>query len=479
MKKLLKQLFVVMVFGLMLNPLISCFDDLLITGTVLLDGTGLEDVTLTLRRGSTTIDSTMTNSDGEYVFAEIEAGTYIITPSKEGYAFSPDNIEVTVDDEAILDQDFEAVIMITWAESYGGGDEDYAESIQQTSDGGYIVAGSTYSFGAGGSDFIVLKLDPNGVVEWQNTYGGSSDDAAESIQQTSDGGYIVAGYTESFGAGGQDFWVIKLDSNGTMDWSQTFGDAGDDYAKSVQQTTDGGYIVAGAKYDIVATFYDMWVIKLNSDGSLDWDNTYGGSSGDWAHSIQQTSDGGYIVAGNTFSYGAGSSDFYIVKLDVSGVQLWDQIYGGISAEYAESIQQTFDNGYIVTGRTNSFTAVSFDYWVIKLDDMGNDEWARIYGGSYYDLAFSVEQTSEGGYIVAGTSNTYPTSEEADYDYWILKLESDGDEEWSRTYGIVPGSSNEYARSIEQTSDGGYIVGGWSYTINSDIWILKLDRNGEY
>jgi len=211
-----------------------------------------------------------------------------------------------------------SVFATEWAKTYGGSSSDYVKSIQQTTDGGYIVAGSTYSFAAGVIDFWVLKLDSSGNVTWQKTYGGSGGDSASSIQQTTDDGYIVAGYTNSFAAGVIDFWVLKLDSSGNVTWQKTYGGSESDFASSIQQTTDGGYIVAGSTHSFGAGDEDFWVLKLDSSGNVTWQKTYGGSGGDSASSIQQTTDGGYIVAGSTHSFGAGSSDIWILKLDSSG-----------------------------------------------------------------------------------------------------------------------------------------------------------------
>ncbi|MDE2180364.1 MAG: hypothetical protein KGJ40_05895, partial [candidate division NC10 bacterium] len=244
---------------------------------------------------------------------------------------------------------FAATPTPSFAKTYGGANDDWIGSIRQTTDGGYIVAGYTTSFGAGNADAWVLKLDATGAVQWQKTYGGVGYDEATSIQQTTDGGYIVAGYTNSFGAGYQDAWVLKLDSTGTVVWQQTYGGTDYDYATSIQQTTDGGYIVAGRTRSFGgAGFDDAWILKLNSTGTVEWQKTYGGTGGDEATSIQQTTDGGYIVAGST-SFGAGNADAWVLKLDAVGAVQWQRTYGGAANDYATSIHQTADGGYIVSG----------------------------------------------------------------------------------------------------------------------------------
>ena len=360
----------------------------------------------------------------------------------------------------------------TWAKTYGATGNEEAYSIQQTSDGGYTVAGYTFSFGTGG-DIWVLKLNADGSLAWQKTYGGSSDEQAYSIQQTSDGGYIVAGYTTSFGTSDTDIWILKLDSYGNVDWQKTYGGTGVDHANSIQQTSDGGYIVAGYTASFGAGGQDIWVLKLNSDGSVAWQKTYGGSNYDYANSIQQTSDGGYIVAGSTGSFGAGGYNTWVLKLNSNGSVAWQKTYGGSTTDGANSIQQTSDGGYIVAGQTGSFGAESYDFWLLRLNSNGSVAWQKTYGGSNYDVANSIQQTSDGGYIVAGY--TYSFGAEGQ-DIWVLKLNSDGSVAWQKTYG---GSNYDVANSIQQTSDGGYIVAGQTAlgAGGSDIWVLKLDSEG--
>jgi hypothetical protein len=187
--------------------------------------------------------------------------------------------------------------VVRFAKTYGGTDWDKARSVRQTSDGGYIVAGYTNSFGAGGYDFFLIKTDAYGNVQWAKTYGGTDNDWALSVQQTYDGGYIVAGLTSSFGMGGYDFFLIKTDENGNIQWAKTYGGTNEDWAYSVRQTSDGGYIVAGYTGSFGAGGYDFFLIKTDENGNIQWAKTYGGTDNDWARSVQQTYDGGYIVAG--------------------------------------------------------------------------------------------------------------------------------------------------------------------------------------
>ena len=356
-----------------------------------------------------------------------------------------------------------------WAKTYGGSDWDEACSIQQTIDGGYIVAGYSHSFGAGNRDFWVLKLDERGVVYWQNTYGGSKFDYARSIQQTTDGGYIVAGYTYSF----DDIWVLKLESNGDVSWQKTYGGC---YAYYIKQTIDGGYIVAGYT-ETYGVKGDLLLLKLESNGDVSWQKIYGwGATDDYAYSIQQTSDGGYIVAGYTIRPESdGGREIWVLKLESNGDVSWQKTYGGSVAERGSFIQQTIDGGYIVAGYTHSFGAGTGDFWVLKLDSNGNISWQKTYGGSDRDEAYSIQQTSDGGYIVGGYTESFGAGGK---DAWVLKLDSSGDVSWQKTYG---GSNDDEAYSIQQTSDDGYIIGGYTESFGAggeDAWVLKLDSNGD-
>ena len=384
--------------------------------------------------------------------------------------------KVTMDETKTVTANFTTTppAVTTWAKTYGGSSYDSAESIQQTSDGGYIVAGKTGSFGAGNYDMWVLKLNADGSVAWQKTYGGAGYDSYPAPQQTSDGGYIVAGGTNSFGAGGYDFWVLKLNADGSVAWQKTYGGVGGyDIAFSIQQTSDGGYIVAGQTTSFGAGNTDAWVLKLNPDGSVAWQKTYGGAADDFAYSIQQTSDGGYIVAASTSSFGAGSTNAWVLKLNANGSLAWQKTYGGTAQDFAGHIQQTSDGGYIVAGYTTSFGAGNYDAWVLKLNPDGSVAWQKTYGGAGYDLA-GIQQTSDGGYIVAAATSSFGAG---NYDAWVLKLNPDGSVAWQKTYGST---GDDSPGIIQQTSDGGYIMPGYTTSFgagNYDAWVLKLDSNG--
>lgn len=201
-----------------------------------------------------------------------------------------------------------------WDKTFGGSEEEQAVEVQITADGGFIIIGLTQSFGAGSGDVWLIKTDGSGNEEWSRTFGGAENDTGFSVRQTSDGGYIITGFTESYGAGWRDVWLIKTDANGNMEWEKTFGGANNDLSRGVQQTTDGGYIIAGDTESYGAGSRDAWLIKTDASGNKQWERIMGGANLDAVRSIQQTDDGGYVVAGYTESYGAGSLDAWLIKI---------------------------------------------------------------------------------------------------------------------------------------------------------------------
>jgi uncharacterized delta-60 repeat protein len=309
-----------------------------------------------------------------------------------------------------------------FVKTIGGTDDEEIYSLQQTSDGGYILGGSTNSFGAGSSDMFVVKLDSSGNISWSKTIGGTNSDGIYSLQQTSDGGYILGGWTNSFGAGSSDMFVVKLDSSGNISWSKTIGGTNSDGIYSLQQTSDGGYILGGWTTSFGAGGYDMFVVKLDSSGNISWSKTIGGTNGDVIFSLQQTSDGGYILGGWTTSFGAGGYDMFVVKLNSSGNISWSKTIGGTNGDGIYSLQQTSDGGYILGGWTNSFGAGSIDMFVVKLDSSGNISWSKTIGGTNIDYIHSLQQTSDGGYILGGYTTSFGAGSS---DMFVVKLTSSG------------------------------------------------------
>ena len=353
--------------------------------------------------------------------------------------------------------------------------DDGVNSIVQTRDSGYVMAGYTTSFGAGYYDMYIVKIDGSGTLQWSITIGGSGDDRANSIIRTTDGGYAIAGYTSSFGAGQYDMYVVKLNSSGTLQWSKTVGGIGDDRATSIVQTTDGGYAVAGWTTSFGAGGFDVYVVKLDGSGTLQWSKTVGGTDSDYATSIIQNRDGSYAIFGMSASFGNGNYDMYVVKLNNLGTIQWSNTFGGAAIEYATSIIQTTDGGYAAAGYTYSFGAGGFDMLIIKLDSIrGGLQWSRTVGGggaTGHDFANSIIQTPDGGFAVAGYTQSFG---EGPSDMYVVKLGSGGSLQWSKTVG---GTNIDVANSIIQTPDGGFAVAGYTNSFGAggnDMYIVKLD-----
>jgi hypothetical protein len=292
-----------------------------------------------------------------------------------------------------------------WNKTFGGFYDEVANSVQQTSDGGYILAGRyfiwTYEAGGRNFDAWLIKTDANGNQQWAKKFGGVVDDWFNYVQQTSDGGYIITGVTSSYGDGDADAWLIKTDDNGTQQWYKTFGGPKNDIAKSILQTNDGGYILAGG-YSTGGSSYEAWLIKTDANGNQLWSKTFGDE--EMTNSVEQTSDGGYILAGYVGMYDNTDSYAALIKTDAKGIQIWSKRFGSEKmADTMNSVQQTSDGGYILAGSTRSYGAGGSDAWLIKTDANGNEQWDRekTFGGTGNDIANSVVQTSDGGYLVAG------------------------------------------------------------------------------
>jgi hypothetical protein len=346
-----------------------------------------------------------------------------------------------------------------WEKTFGGSSSDIGRCVQQTDDGGYIVTGWTTSFGAGPNDVYLIKTDASGNEQWSRALGGSGDDRGYSVQQTNDGGYIITGHTDSYGAGGNNVYLIKTDASGIEEWSNTFGESGWDYGRSVQQTEDGGYIIAGS------TGGDVSLIKTDASGIEEWSSSYEEGYG---NSVQQTEDGGYIIAGFTRAVGITNTEIYLVKTDASGVEEWSRTWGNPNEDEGLSVQETKDGGYIVTGYLNTSPDPGFyDVPLIKTDAHGVLEWGKKFDRSEYDGGYSVQQTDDGGFIVAGyTEIKYPN-----FDVYLIKTDSSGVEEWSQTLG---GSEYEEGNSLQQTNDGGYIIVGHTKSFGAgsdDVYLI--------
>jgi hypothetical protein len=419
---------------------------------------------------------------------------------------------------------------IQWQNTIGGSDFENCRSVFSTPDGGYIAGGySTSNISGdktedciGSYDYWIMKLDSVGAIQWQNTIGGSSYDVLVSMQQTTDGGFILGGSSSSNISGDKtensignvDFWIIKIDSLGIIEWQNTVGGDSDDFCMCIQQTFDGGYICCGYSNSNISgdktensfnNSRDWWVVKLSASGTLQWENTIGGTLNDFALCMDQTSDGGYIlggvsesnISGDKTENSMGDDDYWVIKLDSSGAIQWQNTIGGSNADNLNSIQQTSAGGYILGG--SSISDVSGDktenthgnqgvpdYWIVKLNSSGSIQWQNTIGGNNYDFLISIQQTFDGGYILGGISFSNISGDKTENclgsdDYWIIKISPSGSIQWQNTIG---GNVQDAISLITQTPDQGYIISGFSNsgisgdkTENTqglwDYWIIKL------
>ena len=439
----------------------------------------------------------------------------------------------------------QALPLIQWQQSFGGTNGDILYSLERTSDGGCILGGYSFSgtngnktspnFGTAGvnSDFWIVRLDAGGNKLWDKTYGGTNNEALFCLRQTTDGGFILGGSSDSGPSGNKsaprrgndDFWVVKIDANGGKSWDVSFGATGKDILFSLQQTSDGGYILGGysqsgtggnktsPNYGTAGVDGDFWVVRLDANGNKLWDHTYGGTGDDSLSSLQEVTGGGFILAGSSSSPAStnspadgtktspnyGGYDFWIVRLDAAGNQLWDKSYGGSAADGESNVQirQTSDGGFIVGGDSSSGvsgnrTNASFggsDYWVLRLDASGNKLWERVLGGAGFDELTDLAQTSDGGFLLAGLSDSGVSGNKSSTnyglsDFWLVRLDAGGNKLWDQNYG---GSNQDgfFNASLRATSDGGWLLGGDSQSGASgiktaagfggaDYWVLKLN-----
>ena len=354
-----------------------------------------------------------------------------------------------------------------WEATYGGSYSDYGNSVIQDIDGNYLIAGNS------GNDGVLMKIDMNGNELWTQT---TFDKSFACLQQTSDGGYIITGRRAVIG-NSYNASLVKTDGNGNELWTKTFGGTDYDFGSSVQQTSDGGYIVTGGTSSFGNGYYDVYLIKTDGNGNELWSKTFGGTNRDAGYSVQQTSDGGYIVTGHTSSFGNGNYDVYLIKTDGNGNELWSNTYGGTNDDEGYSVQQTIDDGYIVTGKNTDLSIP-----LIKLNSNGLISWQTSFNFlNVNDTHGSeVEQTNDGGYIVIGQTGALQGSIPPLYDscdIYIVKFDILGNEEWYKAYNLSP---FDKGNSVKQTTDGGFILCGWGSfygQIQRDIILIKTDDQG--
>jgi hypothetical protein len=404
---------------------------------------------------------------------------------------------------------------IEWQRCLGGSGGDGAAAVEQTSDGGFVVAGSTNSNDGdivgnhGSTDIWVVKLGQEEEIQWQRCLGGSAFDAVASIDQTVDGGYILAGHTSSNdgdvsghhgGTDPYDAWVVKLTASGEVQWQRCLGGSHDDVGRSIKQTTDGGYIFLGTTSsgdgDVSGNHgpgSDIWVVKLNGAGNIEWQRCLGGSSGESAGTIQQTLDGGYFLVGSTSSTNGdvsgnhGATDAWVVRLDADGGIEWQQCLGGSAMDRGFAGRQAVDGGFVMVGMTASSDGDVTGYhgagdgWAVKLGPGGGVEWTQCLGGGDLEEMNAVDVLSD-GYVLTGYTHSNDgdiTDHQGGSDIWVVNLNEDGTMAWQRSLG---GSGNEIGYDVRATVDGGLVLVGFSSSTDGDVsgnngggdaWVVKL------
>jgi hypothetical protein len=353
-----------------------------------------------------------------------------------------------------------------WSKDIGGEDTEHFKAIQETSDNGFIVVGYVEPWTRDDHDLYIVKTDHEGTPTWSQIYGDMSDDDAYDVIETNDG-YLVVGETKSYGAGLSDLWIIKTDQEGEIIWEKILGGEKVDAAYSVIQNNDE-YIIAGSTASYGNGSKDVWVLKTNDNEEILWNITIGGSKSDKANEIIATSDGGYLIVGETSSYGAGWVDIWLIKLNDDGSVAWNKTYGGSVNDFGKSVKET-SSGFIIAGNSDSFDDNLIEGYIINLDTDGNIIWEKTYGGSSDDLAESIEFYIDDGYLITGYTTSTGTGES---DIWLFSVSPEGELIEESFYG---GSMRDRIYEIQKTSDGGYILVGftWSYGPAGNGYLIKI------
>ncbi|MDD3035401.1 MAG: prepilin-type N-terminal cleavage/methylation domain-containing protein [Candidatus Saccharimonadaceae bacterium] len=364
---------------------------------------------------------------------------------------------------------------MTFVVAWGGESNDWASAITQTTDGGYAIAGQTFSYTAGDRDVMIVKYMSDGTLSWSRTWGGTSQDDVIGIIQTSDLGYVIAGETFSFGT--VKAFIAKYTSDGTLSWSRTWGGVSYDRAYSLTQTTDGGFIIAGETGSFGAGSGDAFIAKYTSDGTLSWSRTWGGTGWEFAYSITEIADNSYIILGTNNLYPADNTDTFIAKFTSDGTLVWSRTWGGTGDDWAYAVTNATDGGFIIAGETGSFGAGSGDAFIAKYTSDGTLSWSRTWGGTDEEWPAGIIQTADGGYVIVGDTYSFGAGVSNGMDNaFIAKYTSDGTLSWSRTWG---GTEGDWMNAITNATDGGFITAGetWSYGGGGDAFIAKYKSDG--
>lgn len=359
-------------------------------------------------------------------------------------------------------------------QAFGGAGNETGYAAVGTPDGGVVVAGYTNSYGAGSDDAFLIGVDAVSEMQWQQTFGEASNDRARALISLSEGGFALAGYTYSYVSRSTDALLVKTGPTGAQVWARSYGGPLAQGGHAVARAPDGGYLVAGYAATVSPGTNDVYVLKTDSTGNSIWSKTYGGAEVDEAHAVCAAPGGGYIIVGDTWSYGAGSADIYMLKIDENGSLAWQKTFGGAADERGNAVAPTRDGGYIIAGRTFSFGAGLLDMYLIKTDGGGNLVWQKTLGGTSSDEACAVAQTADGGYVVAGFTDSYGAG---NFDACLVKTDASGNMKWQKTYG---GDQDDGANCLTIGPDGGFILAGWTSSFGhggDDLYLLRTDSLG--
>tara|TARA_B110000495_G_scaffold39905_1_gene32212 strand:+ start:596 stop:2929 length:2334 start_codon:yes stop_codon:yes gene_type:complete len=372
---------------------------------------------------------------------------------------------------ALLNKDGEKV----WEDSFGGRGADGGNDVLGTSDGGYISVGYTNAYGSGKNDVWIIKTDFNGEKQWSRVYGGKLDDYGWGVTESDDGGYVIAGETFSFGSGQSDIYLLKIDSNGNMKWNTTFGGLAEDVAYSVVNSNDGGFIVAAQTKSYGKGGSDGMIVKFDSKGIKQWNRLFGGKGLDYLKSITVDSLKGYILAGGSRSFNDGDNQGWVLSVNNDGYPRWEKTYGDVGEDGFNMITRTKDGGFVAVGSSASFFSKGMkDVIMIKLDSDGQKLWMNLYGGRENDIGNAVNECKDGGFIIAGETTSYGKGKS---DILLIKTDQLGIEKWKTTVGSV---GVDIGNSVQELTKGGYIISGTSTISNLsfDSILIKTDKKGK-
>lgn len=465
----------------------------------------------------TTVLGTSTSPNFTHTYPDNASGNTVITAE----------IQTVCEEKLTFNKQF-LIPFITkiWDKTFGGSGTDEQSVVIATNDGGFLLGGRSSSAlsgdktenSRGGDDFWVVKINANGQKQWDKTYGGSATDFITCIAPTTDGGFLLGGQSFSNASGDKsdnnrgdwDFWVIKINSSGQKQWDKTYGGLDNDVMSALVLTSDGGFLLGGAsnsslfgeKSEGSRGDWDYWVIKINPDGQKQWDKTFGGAGRDIMDRMIATSDGGFLLGGYSNSYvsgeksenSRGNSDFWAVKINSSGQKQWDKTFGGSNNDIMNHLLQTSDGGYLLGGRSISGASGdktdlgrgSEDFWVVKINSNGQKQWDKTFGGTGDDIGAAIVATPDNGYLLGGGSNSTISGEKTENrrggtDYWIFKMDENGNKQWDKTIG---GVGEDQVYTLYPIPSGGFLIIGYSDSNSSgektennrggrDFWVVKI------